>query len=103
MLINCVVYENGAKLADIAVADISEYMNRPGCFVWVALLDATPEELAQMKQEFDLHELAVEDAQHGHQRPKIEEYGDSLFVVLHLLEPAEDGSKDLKVGEVDVF
>ena len=60
-------------------------MNRPGCFVWVALLDATTEELSEMKQEFDLHELAVEDAQHGHQRPKIEEFGDSLFVVLHLL------------------
>ena len=53
-----------------------------------------------MQAEFDLHPLAVEDAQHGHQRPKIEEYGDSLFVVLHLLEPDSDG---LRVGEVDVF
>ena len=53
--------------------------------------------------EFGLHELAVEDARHGHQRPKIEEYGDSLFVVLHLLEPAADGSTDLDVGEVNVF
>jgi magnesium transporter len=103
MLINCVVYEGGAKLAEIPVAKISDYMDRPGCFVWVALLDATPDELAEMKEEFDLHELAVEDARHGHQRPKIEEYGDSLFVVLHLLEPADDGSKDLNVGEVDVF
>ena len=103
MLINCVVYENGAKLADIQVADISDYMTRPGCFVWVALLDATPEELDEMKQEFGLHELAVEDARHGHQRPKIEEYGDSLFVVLHLLEPTGEGVAGLNVGEVDVF
>lgn len=66
MLINCVVYENGAKLADIPVADISDYMTRHGCFVWVALLDATPEELDEMKLEFGLHDLAVEDARHGH-------------------------------------
>ena len=103
MLINCVVYENGAKLADIQVADISDFMTRPGCFVWVALLDATPEELDEMKHEFGLHELAVEDARHGHQRPKIEEYGTSLFVVLHLLERTGDGGNDLNVGEVDVF
>jgi magnesium transporter len=103
MLINCVVYENGAKLADIAVAEISDYMARPGCFVWVALADASHEELADMQHEFGLHELAVEDARHGHQRPKIEEYGDSLFAVLHLLEPAADGSGEIGVGEFDVF
>ena len=53
-----------------------------------------------MQAEFDLHPLAVEDAKHGHQRPKIEEYGESLFAVLHLLEP-ENG--DLRVGEINVF
>jgi magnesium transporter len=103
MLINCVAYENGAKLADIAPADISEHISRPGCFVWVALVDATPEELNEMQAEFGLHELAVEDAQHGHQRPKIEEYGNSLFVVLHLLEAAPDSPAGINVGEVDVF
>jgi magnesium transporter len=103
MLINCVAYENGQKLADISTNDISEYVARPGCFVWVALSDATPEELAHMKEEFGLHELAVEDAHHGHQRPKVERYGDSLFVVMHLVEFAKDGSGALNVGEVDVF
>ena len=104
MLINCVVYQDGAKLADIPVADISDYMGRPGCFVWVALLDASPQELDEMKGEFGLHDLAVEDARHGHQRPKIEEYGDSLFAVMHLLEPAPDGRHPaINVGEVDVF
>lgn len=103
MLINCVAYENGAKLADIPVEDISEYISRKGCFVWVALADATPEELAEMQQEFNLHPLAVEDAQHGHQRPKVEEYGDSLFVVMHLVEPSEGGEHCTNVGEVDVF
>jgi magnesium transporter len=103
MLVNCVVYRDGEKLADIPVADISDYMGQPGCFVWVALQDATDEELSEMQEEFGLHELAVEDARHGHQRPKIEEYGNSLFVVLHLLEPTSDSSTDLSVGEVNVF
>ena len=96
MLINCVAYQDGAKLADIPVADISEYILRPGCFVWVALSDPSPEELDELQQEFGLHELAVEDASHGHQRPKIEEYGDSLFVVMQMVEPAAGEEHGLK-------
>ena len=103
MLINCVVYQNGSKLADIPVSEISDYISRPETFVWVALMDATPTELKEMQEEFGLHELAVEDAQHGHQRPKIEEYGTSLFSVLHLIEPVAGNFKELNVGEVDVF
>lgn len=103
MLINCAAYENGSKLADIAVADISDYVTRPGCFVWVAVSDPSPEELESLRLEFDLHELAVEDASHGHQRPKVEEYGDSLFVVMHLVEPVPGDETELNVGEVDVF
>lgn len=100
MLINCVAYENGSRLADLAVEEISDYLARPDCFVWVALRDATPQELDQMKEEFGLHELAVEDARHGHQRPKLEEYGDSVFAVMHLL---EQHNGEFNVGEVDVF
>lgn len=103
MLINCVVYQNGAKLADIPVSEISDYIGRPDSFVWVALQDATLAELEEMQDEFGLHALAVEDAQHGHQRPKIEEYGDSLFSVLHLVEPSADQPGELHVGEVNVF
>ena len=76
MLINCVAYQDGKKLADIATKDISDYVSRPECLVWVALADPDSEELAEMQVEFGLHPLAVEDAHHGHQRPKIEEYGD---------------------------
>jgi magnesium transporter len=101
MLINCVAYQDGNKLADISIADISEYLMRPDCFVWVALRDATDAELEEMQLEFGLHELAVEDARHGHQRPKIEEYGDSLFAVMHL--PELDAVDDLNIGEVSVF
>jgi len=100
MLINCVAYQDGRKVADIAVDDISDWLQKPDCFVWVALRDATDEELRQMQEEFDLHELAVEDARNGHQRPKIEEYGDILFVVMHLLE-MDDG--EVTTGEVAIF
>jgi len=100
MLINCVAYREGKKLADIGIEAISDYLQQPDCFVWVALRDATPAELDKMREEFDLHPLAIEDAHHGHQRPKIEEYGDTLFAVLHTLEPAEGG---VSVGEVDIF
>jgi magnesium transporter len=100
MLVNCVAYQDGRKLADIAPDAIGEFVGRPECFVWVALKDPDPAEIAVMQREFGLHALAVEDALHGNQRPKIEEYGDSLFVVLHTLEVAEG---ELRAGEVDVF
>ena len=100
MLINCAAYANGRKLADLPIADISDYLKQGDAFVWVALRDPEPAELDEMKLEFGLHELAVEDARKGHQRPKIEEYGDSLFCVLHLLELRGD---ELSVGEVAIF
>jgi magnesium transporter len=100
MLVNCVAYQEGTKLSDIPKEDISEYVKRPDCFVWVGLKDPTPDELEEMREEFGLHELAVEDARHGHQRPKIEEYGNSLFAVLQIVEMKE---AELHVGEGDIF
>ena len=100
MLINCVAYQDGRKLADIPVEDIADWVHKPDTFVWVALRDATDDELATMQEEFDLHELAVEDARKGHQRPKIEEYGDTVFVVMQLLE-MDHG--ELLIGEVAIF
>jgi magnesium transporter len=100
MLINCVAYQDGRKLADIAIEDIDQWLRKPGCFVWVALRDATEDELRKMQQEFALHELAVEDALHGHQRPKIEEYDETLFVVMKLPELQD---AELVSGEVAVF
>src|SRR5215471_14551091 len=100
MLVNCVAYQEGRKIADIPKEDISEYVKKPNTFVWVALKDPSPAELDEMAEEFGLHELAVDDARHGHQRPKIEEYGDSLFAVIHTVELI-DG--ELNVGEVNIF
>ncbi|GAB3364984.1 MULTISPECIES: magnesium and cobalt transport protein CorA [Giesbergeria] len=100
MLINCVAYHHGKKLADIPIEDISIWVEKPECFVWVALRDATHAELQLMQEEFGLHELAVEDARNGHQRPKIEEYGGIVFIVMQLLEVQQD---QVQVGEVAIF
>jgi len=100
MLINCVAYQNGIKLAEPSIEDINEYLKQPDCLIWVALRDATDGELDKMQKEFGLHDLAVEDARHGHQRPKIDEYGETLFVVMHMVEVIHP---DLTVGEISIF
>ncbi len=100
MLVNCVAYKLGRKIADIPVSDIRGHLTDPDCFVWVALKDPEPAELDHLQDEFGLHALAVEDARHGHQRPKIDEYGASLFVVLHLIEARGDA---LHTGEAAIF
>jgi len=100
MLINCAAYQEGRKLADIPVSQIPDYLDRADCFVWVALKDPDRAELETVQAPFGLHELALEDTVHGNQRPKLEEYGDSLFAVMHTVEVAGD---DLNIGEVDVF
>jgi magnesium transporter len=100
MVVNCVSYERGVRVGDIPLSGIRAELAHPGRFVWVALKDPEPWELQKLQEEFDLHELAVEDAQHGHQRPKVEEYGSSIFVVLHVIEPS---GEDLVPGEVAIF
>lgn len=100
MLVNCVAYMDGKKVADLTLDQISEVMHDPKCFVWIALKDPSVEELNDLQHRFNLHELAVEDAHHGHQRPKLEEYGDSVFLVLHVIDMKEGR---LTCGEVAIF
>jgi magnesium transporter len=100
MLVNCAAYRGGKKIADIQKEDIHRYLGEPGTFVWVALRDPAPEEIDEMAREFNLHELAVDDARYGHQRPKLEEYGDSLFAVVHTVEYESD---ELNIGELAIF
>ncbi|WP_233863274.1 magnesium/cobalt transporter CorA [Paraburkholderia adhaesiva] len=101
MLINCAAYQNGKKLGDVAIKDISDYLAKSECFVWVALKDPDDAEMAAMKEEFGLHVLAIEDVMRGGQRPKIEDYGDTLFTVLHTIETGDDG--ELIIGQVNIF
>ena len=100
MLVSCAAYQDGKKLRDLQIDQIPDYLQRPNCFVWVALRDLGQGELDVLQRLFGLHPLAVEDATKGHQRPKIEEYGDSLFAVLHLVEP---NAAEFLVGELAVF
>src|SRR5688572_9791180 len=100
MVANCVAYNRGQKLAAIPLTEVRTHLERPDSSVWVPLKDPNPDEPPRPNKDFPLHELAIEDAQKGHQRPKIEEYGSSLFVVMHLIEPV---GPELQTGEVAIF
>ena len=100
MLISCVAYKDGHKIADIGIDEVQIYVSQPGYLVWVALREPDAETLDKLQHLLGLHPLAVEDARNGHQRPKVEDYGDSLFAVMQIIEP--DGA-ELRVGEVAVF
>ena len=100
MLINSVAYQQGNRLRDVPLSELDGWRREPGCFVWVALKDAEAAEVDHVHDIFALPDLAVEDTRHGHQRPKFEEYGEVLFVALHLLEFKGD---QLHVGELNIF
>ena len=101
MLINNALYEDGRIVAEPGLEGVSEALERQSGFVWIALRDPGDDELNLLQSELNLPPLAVEDARKGHQRPKVEEYGDMLFAAMHLLEAGPDG--ELQVGEVHVF
>lgn len=100
MLVNSVAYANGQKLADVPIGEIAAYLARPDTFVWVGLANPEPSELATLKEALGLHELAVEDMGRGAQRPKIEEYGNRVYVVLQTMEI--DGDR-LVSGETHLY
>jgi magnesium transporter len=100
MVVNCVAYRHGERIGDIPVEQISDVLAQDGTFVWVGLHEADATLLRTIQMEFGLHELAVEDALSAHQRPKLEEYGDSLFVVLQTAQWWEDS---MHLGETHVF
>ncbi|MBS0452189.1 MAG: magnesium and cobalt transport protein CorA [Proteobacteria bacterium] len=101
MLINCAAYLDGRKQSSVDVATAGQRLKEPGAFLWAAVQNATSDELDALQRHFDLPKLAVEDALHGHQRPKIEEYEHCLFTVVHLIEASQDG--ELQVGELAIF
>ena len=100
MIVNVGAYEAGRRLSGITVDEISEVLARPQTFVWIGLFEPDEAMLSKMQEEFGLHELAVEDARNAHQRPKIETYGGSLFIVLKTA-----NLKDMQVtyGETHLF
>jgi magnesium transporter len=94
------VYAGGRRVADIAVDDIASWAKRPGHTVWIGLLEPSLELLARVQTQLGLHDLAIEDAGKPHQRPKIEQYGDALFIVARTAQLVE-GRIDF--GETHIF
>ncbi len=81
-IVNCAAYLDGRKVANVSINEISKVLQNSDQFVWVGLHEPDEKTLMQIQQQFNLHDLAIEDAKNAHQRPKIEMYGDSLFAVL---------------------
>jgi magnesium transporter len=103
VIVDCAVYEKGRRReGELALRDASEASRRSGAFVWLGLYEPSEEEFDAVRREFDLHELAVEDAIKAHQRPKLEAYDDSLFVVL---KPARylENQREVEFGEILIF
>ena len=101
-LVASVAYEAGRRLGEVSIPDISEVLKQPGRFVWVGLLEPDDEMLAEIQQEFSLHDLAIEDAARAHQRPKLERYGDSIFVVLRTAH-LDSTTGGIDYGETHLF
>ena len=81
-IINCAAYSNGIRISDVELHNVHEVLKTTEQFVWIGLHEPSEEVLSRVQVEFGLHDLAVEDAHNAHQRPKVELYGDSVFVVL---------------------
>ena len=100
-VINCAVYDRDGQRRDISLDAISDVLAiDDGSFVWVGLYEPEEALLDKLQEEFGLHDLAVEDAQHAHQRPKIEAYGNSLFVAVHTAQVVEER---IRFGETHAF
>lgn len=98
---NCAAYKHGRKIADISLDEISDTLKQEGTFIWVSMVEPDILMLQKVQDEFGLHQLAIEDAHAAHQRPKLEEYGDStLFIVLQTAAFLID---KLHMGETHLF
>ena len=103
MIVDCAVYEDGCRCAgDLPLTEAGEAAQRENSFVWLGVYEPSEEEFDAVRREFDLHELAVEDAVDAHQRPKVELYGDTLLVVLKTVRYVE-ASDELESGEILMF
>jgi magnesium transporter len=103
MIVDCAIYEEGQRRdGHVELAHAYDVRHEPGKFVWIGLYEPTEEEFTSLQSEFELHPLAVEDAIHAHQRPKLEVYDDMLFLVLKTARYV-DPTEVIQLGEVLVF
>lgn len=99
-LIGASVYHQGRRVADTRLEEAGEYASREGHVVWIGLLDPPEAQLRIVQQQFGLNALAIEDAAQAHSRPKLERYGDSLFVVARTAEMIDER---IQFGETHLF
>jgi magnesium transporter len=103
VIVDCAVYTDGHRRPGrIEVRDALEAASEPGSFAWIGLHEPDPEEFAAVRAEFGLHALAVEDAVHAHQRPKLEIYDGDIFVVLKTAR-YDDDTETVEFAELQLF
>ena len=100
-VINCGAYAGGKRVANVDLDDLGIVVAPPDEFVWLGLYEPSEEVLQQVQRALCLHDLAVEDAHNAHQRPKLEQYEESLFVVLRTVQRSAAG--ELEFGETHIF
>lgn len=100
MIVDCAEYCEGKRVSKVDLAHINEVLKKPNRFIWIGLQEPDEAMLKTIQREFGLHDLAIEDALRAHQRPKIEAYADTLFVVLRTVQ-IKEGHVDL--GETHFF
>jgi Mg2+ and Co2+ transporter CorA len=93
-------YVDGRRVANIAIEDAVSWRSKPGHVVWIGLHEPDMALLTSVQRQFELHDLAIEDADHAHQRPKIEQYGDALFIVART---AQLDGESIAFGETHLF
>ena len=103
MIVDSAVYEDGRRRdGDVDIHEAMEACHAPDCFTWIGLFEPSEDEFESIRSEFDLHPLAVEDAIHAHERPKLEVYGEMVFIVLKTARYV-DPKEVIKLGEILVF
>jgi magnesium transporter len=103
VIVDMAVYEKGVRRpGTVELEQAYESCRGPESFAWIGLHAPTEEEFDSVRREFGLHELAVEDAIKAHQRPKLEVYGESLFLVLKTAQYVEEGDQ-VELGEIQIF
>lgn len=104
MIVDCAHYQDGRR-QDEGAMSLDEAASRcqEGGFVWLGLFEPSPEELDRVSTSFGLHELAVEDAQTYHLRPKVEQYDDGVYLVILRTARYDDEREEIDTGEISVF
>jgi len=100
-IINCATYTGGYRVADVDLNDVHAVLKKKEQFVWIGLHEPSEEVLQKVQQEFNLHDLAVEDAHRAHQRPKIELYGDAVFIAVRTAQVNQE--HHIEFGETHFF